>query len=128
MLELVRRDDAVPPLVTGFVHRDPFRRGDAARRDPARARREQRRILHPARVAVPRGIDDRDVAVRIRTVPLAVVLQRRARRVEVPVGLARMLRLQQQAHVDRRQRRMLEPGAALDESGLVVHAKSWTSS
>ena len=44
-----------------------------------------------------------DVPVRIGAEPLAVVLQRGARRVEVPLGLAGVLRLQQQPHVDRRQ-------------------------
>ena len=77
-------------------------------REPARAGGEQRRVLHAAGAALERGIDDRDVAVRIGAEPLAVVLQRRARRVEVALGLRRVLGLEQQPHLDRRQPRMLE--------------------
>src|SRR5262245_64776103 len=50
------------------------------------------------------------MSVRILTVPLAVVLERRPRRVEVPLGLRRVLRLQKQAHLDAWQRRVLEAG------------------
>ena len=91
-----------------------FWNGGARWRDPARAGGEERRILHAPRLALPRGIDDRDVPVRVRTKPLAVVFQRGTRGLEVTVGLRHVLRLQQQAHVHRGQRRMLEARAPLD--------------
>ena len=108
MLELVAADDAVPELVSHLVHRDALRVRHAVRREPPRPCRDQRRILHPAGAAPPRWVDDGDVFVRIRAVPLAVVRQRRARRLEMAVGLPRMLGLQEQPHLHVRQRGMLE--------------------
>ena len=64
------RDDAVPELVTGLVDRDALRRRHAGGREPARAGGEQRRVFHAARAALPRRVDDRDVAVRVRAEPL----------------------------------------------------------
>ena len=98
MLEFVGRDDAVPKLVTGFVDRDAFGFGHAPRREPARACGEERRVFHAAGAALPGRIDDGDVLVRVRPEPLAVVAERRSRRIEMTVGLPHVLRLQQQPH------------------------------
>ena len=77
VFELVVAHHPVPELVAGLVHRDAFGRVRRARRQPARAGGEERRILHAARAALVGRIDDRDVAVRIGAVPFAVVPQRR---------------------------------------------------
>ena len=114
MLELVGRDDAVPELMAGFVDRHALRLRHRARRQPARAGGEERRILHAVRAALPRRIDDGDVRVGIRAEPLAVVAQRRARRVEVALGLTDVLGLQQQPHRHWRQAVVAEPLDALD--------------
>ena len=108
VLELVVAHQAVPELVAGLVDGDVLRILDLRRRQPARARREQRRVLHAAGAALPGRIDDRDVAVRIGPEPLAVVLQRRPRRREMPVGLRRDARAAAAGAVRSRQRRVLE--------------------
>ena len=90
--------------MTRFVNGHRFRRRHAIGREPARAGGEQRRVLHAAGAALECGIDDRDVAVRVGTEPLAVVLERGACGGEMPIGLARVFGLKQQAHLDRRQR------------------------
>ena len=105
VLELVVADDAVPELVAALVDGHALGRRDLAGSEPPRAGREQRRVLHAARAALPGGIDDRDVAVRVGAEPGAVVAQRGARGIEVAIGLRRVLGLQEQPHLDRRQRR-----------------------
>ena len=117
VLELVGRDDAVPELVAGFVHRDALRLRHRPRRQPSRARGEEHRILHAAGAALPGGIDHGDVPVGIRTEPLAVVAERGARRVEVPLRLADVLGLEQQAHRHVRQPFVGEPLDALHVVG-----------
>src|SRR5262249_60154307 len=73
---------------------------------------EQRRVFHAAGAALKRRIDNRDVTVRVGAEPLAVVLQRRARGIEMPFSLTLVLRLQQQAHLDGGQRWMFEAGGS----------------
>ncbi len=53
-------------------------------------------------------------AVRVRAEPLAVVAQRRSRRVEMAVGLPDVLGLEQQAHRYGRQTLVAEPLDSLD--------------
>ena len=126
VLELVAADHPVPPLVPGLVNGHAFRSQAAAHDEPPCARREERRVLHPVGVALVGGIDNGDVAVGIGAEPLAVVLQRISRGVEVPPGLGGVLRLKEEAHLHRRQRRMLEAGGSLQIVGArrpreVVH-------
>ena len=115
VLELVRRDDAVPELMAGFVDRHVLGIVDVccgASQDVPAVKSVGYSM--PSAPLCHAGIDDRDVAVRVRTEPLAVVPERGARRGEVALLLARVLRLQQQPHVHRRQRRVLERRALLD--------------
>ena len=85
--------------------------------EPARAGGEQGRVLHATDSALPRGVDDGDLFIRVRTEPLSVVLQRGPRRLEVAAGLPRVLRLQQQPHLDRGQPGDLEPFPQIEEVG-----------
>src|SRR5439155_21149981 len=87
------------------------------RHGPPRAGGEESGILQPDGLALIRGVDDRDVAIRIWPVPIAVVLARGARRSEVPLRLTGVLGLEQQAHLDRRERRVLEARGPFDEIG-----------
>ena len=117
VFEFVAADHPVPPLVPGLVNGHAFR-SQAARHDqPPCPRREERRVFHPVRIALVGGIDDGDVAVGIGAEPLAVVLQRISRRVEVPFGLGGVLRLEQEAHLHRRQGGMLEARRSLQIVG-----------
>ncbi len=99
----------VPELVAGFVN------GDASGEFVCRGASQRVPAVKSVGYSIPpaplwyAGIDDGDVAVRIRPVPLAVVAQGRRGRGEVAILLAGMLGLHQQPHVDRRQARMLEP-------------------
>ena len=87
----------------GLVHGDVFRVGHAGGREPPRSGSEQRRVLHAVGAALPRGIDDGDVAVGVRAEPFAVVAQGRPRCGEVARRLLRVLGLQQQPHANARQ-------------------------
>ncbi len=82
----------------GLVHGHVFGVGDRAGRQPPRARREERRVLHATRATLPRRVDDRDVPVRVRAEPLAVVAEGGARGVEVTRGLPGVLWLEQETH------------------------------
>ena len=118
--------------MSGFVDRHALGLCDPPRRQPPRAGREQHRVFHAARLALPGGIDDGDVRVRIGTEPLAVVAQRRARRVEVAFRLAHVLGLKQEAHRHRRQALVAEsleplhvvrarrPGEVVDVLRMIV--------
>ena len=86
-----------------LVDDDPFGHVRVRRCEPARTCGDEGRVLHSRRTALPRRIDDGQVAVRIRPEPLAVVFQRRARGGEMAVGLVGMLGLKEQPDVDRRQ-------------------------
>ena len=94
--------------MAGLVRDRHLRRLRAARREPAGAAGEERRVLHAVGLALEGRVDDRHVAVGIRAEPLAVALQRRLGGGEVAIGLAAVLGPQQQAHLDRRQRRVRE--------------------
>ena len=91
VLELVGGHHRVPPLMPNLVGGCALRKLCGVRREPARSTGDERRVLHPVAVTLKRGIDDRDVAVRIGAEPLAVVLQRGCGRVEVAVRLSAML-------------------------------------
>ena len=118
--------------MSGFVDRDLFRLALVDRGQPARAGGEERRILHPVGAALPRGIDDGDLRVRVGAEPFPVVPQRGASRGEVAFSLRGVLRLEQQPHHDRRERRVSEgrgpfevvgaggPGKVVDVGGVVV--------
>src|SRR5262245_66217621 len=101
--------------MSGFVNGDRLRGQDRSRCEPPRTVREERRVLHPAASALKCRIDDRDVSVRIRTEPLAVVLQRHGGCVEMSSFLTRMVRAKQETHLDLRQRRMGERPCEDDE-------------
>ncbi len=94
MLELVVGDDAIPELVAGLVDGDAFRLRHPARRQPPRACREERRVLHAPRAALISGIDYGDMAIGIRAEPLAVIAQGGACRLEVAIFLSQMLALE----------------------------------
>jgi len=103
MFELVRCDDAVPELMAGLVDGDVLGILGVRWHQPARARGDQGGVLHPVSTALPRRIDNREVIVRIRTEPFAVILQGRARGFEMTIRLTLVLRLKQEPHLDARE-------------------------
>ena len=108
---------------------DAFRPVGVGRGQPSRSRGDEGWVLHSGRVALPCRIDDRQVAVGIRPEPLPVILQRRAGGGEVAVGLVPHAPAEAAAacrpSAGRRRRTWR---ADRGSAGLVVQAKSWTSS
>ena len=94
--------------------------------EPLRSRREQGGILHPARFALKRWIDDGEVTKGIGAKPGAVAAQCAAGRCEVTLGLSEMLRLNEQSYLHRRKTGLIEQCGSFDEvrargPGKVVH-------
>ena len=109
LLELVGGEQSVEELVAELVNRDPFRTVHRGRRRDRGSRGDKRRILHAARLpATPRRIHDRQRVVRVGPEHAAVTGERRARRLQVALRLARMLRLEKQRDVDVMETRFVE--------------------
>ncbi len=109
MVELVVSYDTKPELVAALVDRDTFGRAAAEGIEEARTASEERRVFHTAGSASVGRIHDRDVIVGVSTEPLSIVEEAGFRRLEMPLCLLLMLRLDEKPHVHRRQARFLEP-------------------
>lgn len=137
MLDFVGGDDAVPELVTGLVNGHAVGLLTAHGRPPQCTRREERRILHAAGAAALRarvedrdGIDNRDVRVRIRAIPAAVTLQRHRVALKWRSICSAVLcsGCRPHPHLDLGRPTSSNTCVRSRKSGLVVHAKSCTSS
>src|SRR5205814_7312358 len=85
VLELIGRNNAVPELMAGFVDGDVFGILCVRWHQPLGTRGDERRVLHSVRIALPCRIDDGEMSIWIRTEPLAVILERGARGLEMSI-------------------------------------------
>ncbi len=99
--QLVRRDQAVKPLVAELVDRDDLGREHARRRPPGALGRDERRVLHaPGFGRVTLRVNDREDRVRVAAVARGEVRQGEAHRLQIAPGDVPEPRRVEHLHVD----------------------------